>query len=98
MKRSGHDGYLLMLLRAAWFLAGPVWVQTAVAAEDPADNGGLGSRTRLTGDWGGVRDQWAEGGFAAEFDATYTFQDVAGGGLDGPVFAAFSAEDDTGHT
>ncbi len=60
--------------------------------------GDLGSRRSLTGDWGGARDALEDHGLTVLLDATYTFQGVADGGLSGPLFQAFSDEDDTGHT
>ena len=56
------------------------------------------ARPKLTGDWGGVRTNWAEHGLTLDLDATYTFQAVVGGGAKGPAFEARSNEDDTGHT
>jgi porin len=56
------------------------------------------SRSKLTGNWGGVRDTLAAYGLGVDVDATYAFQGVAGGGLDGPLFKQFSDEEDTGHT
>ena len=59
--------------------------------------GSLWSRSTLSGDWGGVRDQWAAKGLTVSLDATYTFQGVVSGGFDGPLFARVSDEDDTGN-
>jgi porin len=55
-------------------------------------------RSALTGNWGGVRDAWEQHGVTLDLDLTYTFQSVVGGGLEGPLFPAFSDEDDTGNT
>ncbi|ADJ27785.1 carbohydrate porin [Nitrosococcus watsonii] len=81
---------------------------TTPTAETPATDtlttpnttfgGNFWSRPKLTGHWGGLRDQWANRGLTVDLDATYTFQGVAGGGLEGPLFQQFSDEDDTGHT
>ena len=60
--------------------------------------GNIWSRSTLTGDWGGLRDQWAAHGVTVAFGATYIFQGVASGGFDGPLFENFSDEDDTGNT
>jgi len=69
---------------------------------DPADGvpygGSIGSRPNLTGDWGGLRDQWAAKGLSMNFDLTYTFQGVVSGGFDGPLFERLSDEGDTGNT
>jgi porin len=55
-------------------------------------------RSRLTGDWGGTREDLAEKGLTADLDVTYTFQGVAAGGAEGDLFRRLSDEDDTGHT
>jgi porin len=49
-------------------LSAPLWAQPYPV---PATWGGdLGSRERLTGDWGGLRDEWAKAGFVLGQDAT----------------------------
>jgi porin len=73
-------------------VAQPEGVQPAAAEEN------LWSRPELTGTWGGFRESWAAHGLTVGCDATYTFQGIAGGGFDGPVFDAVSDEDDIGHT
>jgi porin len=88
-------------LRAAVLAA--VVAPAALAEEDeaasaPRYGGDLAARPALTGDWGGLREDWARGGFTLGLDATYTFQGVPSGGRDGPAFRAFSDEQDTGHT
>lgn len=54
-------------------------------AQAPASSfgGDLWTRPKLTGDWGGVRDQWAAKGFTIDLDTVYTLQGVASGGLPG---------------
>lgn len=42
--------------------------------------GSLSERTKLTGDWGGFRDDLAKHGFTMDIDGLYTFQGVASGG------------------
>ena len=72
----------------------------AQAEESPEASpygGSLWSRSTLSGNWGGVRDQWAAKGLTIDLDATYTFQVVVSGGFDGPLFARVSDEDDTGN-
>lgn len=71
---------------------------TAEPSAAASAGGSLGSRQRLTGNWGGLRDAAAARGIAIDFGVTYTFQGVAGGGLDGPVFRSFSDEGATGNT
>ena len=75
---------------------------TVVRAEDAEEKaasygGDLLSRPVLTGGWGGARDFLADHGLTLDFDVTYTFQAVVDGGLDGPLFRAFSDEEDTGN-
>lgn len=72
--------------------------ETAESEEAVTYGGTIGSRSTLTGDWGGVRDQWAAHGVTIAFSTTYIFQGVASGGFDGPLFQNFSDEDDTGNT
>ncbi len=80
-------------------LAGVVLAQeSAVVAASPTWGDRFLSRPTLTGNWGGVRDTLAEHGLSFELEATYTFQGVAHGGLDGPLFERVSDEDDSGHT
>lgn len=40
----------------------------------------------------------AVSGLDVDFNATYVFQNVAGGGFEGPFFPIFSDEGDSGHT
>lgn len=85
---------------ALWAAMGPLPAQEEEAGEEPGPSygGKLWSRPNLTGDWWGARGWLAERGVTFELDATYTFQGVAEGGLEGPLFHAFSDEGDTGHT
>ncbi|MDB5339210.1 MAG: Carbohydrate-selective porin OprB [Planctomycetaceae bacterium] len=67
----------------------------------PETDGGdldLWSREKLTGDWYGRRGTLAASGLAVNFNTTYVFQGVAGGGFEGPFFSSFSNEHDTGNT
>jgi porin len=80
------------VLLVAWSPA-----QAEEAPEASTYGGSLGSRSTLSGSWGGVRDQWAAKGITFGLDATYTLQGVAGGGFDGPVFERVSDEDDVGN-
>lgn len=70
----------------------------ASAVPNDTFGGDFWSRPKLTGHWGGLRDQWASRGVTVDLDGVYTFQGVADGGLEGPLFQRFSDEDDTGHT
>ena len=73
---------------------------SAPAEESPEVSpyaGSLGSRSTLTGDWGGARDRLAAVGLTIDATATYTFQGVVAGGFDGPAFERLSDEDDTGN-
>ncbi len=44
-------------------------------------NGGLGERTHLTGDWGGLRSDLARRGLFIDLYSTSTYQDLTSGGL-----------------
>src|SRR5262245_36226512 len=46
----------------------------------PNYGGDFGSRSYLTGDWGGLRSKLAERGVQFEFNITQIFQDVVSGG------------------
>lgn len=60
---------------------------TAFAEEpSPSYGGDLLTRPKLTGDWGGVRDDWASHGITLDFDATQVTQHVADGGFEGRLF------------
>ncbi len=50
--------------------------------QSPDYSGDLWSRTKLTGDWGGTRTDWASKGFTTELDFTGTYQNVVDGGFD----------------
>lgn len=67
------------------------------APEASSYGGSLWSRSTLSGDWGGVRDRWAAKGLTFSLDATYTFQGVVSGGVEGPAFDRLSDEDDVGN-
>jgi porin len=78
-------------------------VPSLVMAQDAQEaevqfGGGPWTRPKLTGDWGGLRNSMAAGGFSVDLDATYTFQAVAAGGWKGRLFQAASNEDDVGNT
>jgi porin len=52
-------------------------------APPPASFGGsFAERSKLTGDWGGVRDDLAGRGFTIDLDILHTFQGVADGGTE----------------
>ncbi|HLF97909.1 MAG TPA: carbohydrate porin [Methylococcaceae bacterium] len=60
---------------------------TALAEEAPPSFGGdLLTRPKLTGDWGGVRDDLASHGVTLDLDATQVTQHVADGGFEGRLF------------
>lgn len=65
----------------------------AAAQTPPAANfgGDVWSRSKLSGDWGGRRSEWAAKGFTIDPDATYTMQGVPSGGIPG-------ADDNLGNT
>ena len=73
-------------LKAGMILAGVVWViaaGTARAQPYPVPDtwgGDFSSRPRLTGDWGGLRDELGKKGVVFDVDALVTPQDVLSGG------------------
>ncbi|MCE9520068.1 MAG: porin, partial [Verrucomicrobia bacterium] len=80
-----HASYLALAL-----LAGVTLLQagTSVSPADknpapaqPAETfgGSLLERSKLTGDWGGFRDDLAKHGLTIDLDGLYTFQGVASG-------------------
>ena len=48
----------------------------------PDYSGKLGSRANLTGDWGGVRQDWANRGITLGFDWYQSYQGIVDGGFD----------------
>jgi len=61
-----------------------VFGAASVQAQGPTPNysGDFWSRPALTGDWGGVRNQWAEKGVTFEVDFGSVEQSVVDGGRD----------------
>jgi porin len=47
----------------------------------PDYSGEIGARANLTGDWGGVRQDWADRGVTMAFDWYQAYQDISDGGL-----------------
>ena len=78
MRRTPIRGLLLVLAILPLFLAPAV-----VSAQIPAPEtyaGDFWTRPRLTGDWGGFRDQMAKRGVALDVDWLQTLQGVISGG------------------
>lgn len=48
----------------------------------PDYSGKIGSRANLTGDWGGVRQDWANRGITLGFDWYQSYQGIVDGGFD----------------
>jgi hypothetical protein len=48
----------------------------------PDYSGDIGARTNLTGDWGDVRQNWADRGVTMAFDWYQAYQDVIDGGFE----------------
>jgi hypothetical protein len=44
--------------------------------------GEIGARANLTGDWGGVRQNWADRGITVAFDWYQAYQDIIDGGFE----------------
>ena len=53
------------------------------AAALPDHTGDLDQRAGLTGDWNGVRREWAETGIVVGLDLTTIYQDIVDGGIEG---------------
>src|SRR5262249_11618755 len=80
------------LVGATVMMALPAWGQSASSvnssgseiaqadAPKPSYGGDFSTRSKLTGDWGGARDRWAQKGVTIDFDAFYTLQWLADGG------------------
>jgi porin len=60
-----------------------ITVATASAQKSPPASfgGDFWTRPKLTGDWGGIRDQWALKGFIVDLNTVYTLQGVPSGGI-----------------
>lgn len=79
-RRAGRIALCLSFALPLFFAAiGGTWAQTPEQA--PSFGGDLWTRSKLTGDWGGLRDQWAAKGFTIDLDATYVPQGVPSGGI-----------------
>jgi porin len=67
--------------------------QTSSAADEgllpiPDYSGDLGTRSYLSGDWGGLRQDWANRGITMEFDWYSAYQDIVDGGFsEGSAFS-----------
>jgi porin len=62
---------------------GKAGVSSSSTASQPAPFGGpWNSRPKLTGDWGGLRDQLRDHGFTFDISATTYYQGIASGGLE----------------
>ena len=59
-------------------LSAPLWAQPYPVP--PTWGGDIGSRPRLTGDWGGTRDEWAKAGFVFDQDVYWTGSAIVDGG------------------
>jgi porin len=91
MGRSCHDPVAIgRRRRVAWLAVAAVGLACAlasVAAAQPIEEpktyaGDIWSRPRLTGDWGGLRDELATRGIRFDVDLLLTPQGVASGGRD----------------
>ena len=68
-----------LLVASLCFGAGPLLAESPETVE-PAEEK-LVSETGLTGDWGGVRTTMVENGLTIDLNGIYSYQNVAGGGL-----------------
>ena len=65
--------------------------EVASAAANLGFGGPLSQRLKLTGDWGGVRDEMALKGLTIDLDVTHISQWLVQDGLDGPVYSRRSS-------
>lgn len=74
--------FVLLILPAAVLSIVPI---THAAEEGllpvPDYSGDLWTRSHLTGDWGGLRQDWANHGVTMEFDWYQSYQDIVDGGV-----------------
>jgi len=63
--------------------------QAADISSEGIYSGDLFSRPKLSGDWGGVRNEMAEHGVTLDLEATQVTQHVASGGYDGSLLSRF---------
>lgn len=71
--------YIIVTLCLAWLNAARVLAQTD--SQPPPFDGPLDSRLKLTGDWGGLRDQMRDHGITLDISTTTYYQGTASGGL-----------------
>lgn len=77
---AAHCSCMVMLALALLVLANPAGAQPVEAPD--TYGGDFWSRPRLTGDWGGLRDELAKKGIVLDVDMLLTPQGVASGGRD----------------
>jgi porin len=78
-KRAGTVRPFLVLLAGLLIAAAQAKAQTP--APEPSLDGDFWNRPKLTGSWGGWRDDWAAHGVTLDLDATETLQGVISGGI-----------------
>src|SRR6187200_2845365 len=54
---------------------------SSTASQPPPFGGPWNTRQKLTGDWGGLRDQFRDHGFTFDVSATNYYQGIVSGGL-----------------
>jgi porin len=64
-------------------------VQSKETDNEVTFSGDLFSRSKLSGDWGGIRNDMSEHGVTLDLDATHVTQHVASGGYDGSLLSRF---------
>src|ERR1043165_4103874 len=79
---SASRGTYIMLAGAclAWLNIARVLAQTD--SQPPPFGGPWDSRLKLTGDWGGVREDLRDHGFTFDISSTTFYQGIASGGLE----------------
>src|ERR1700746_873242 len=75
---SRHSNIILLACIAS-LIAGRV--STQADSQPPPFGGPWDSRTKLTGDWGGLRDQLRDHGITLDVSETTYYQGTASGGL-----------------
>ncbi len=83
-----QDASLMRSVRCLGLAGSLTAIATAAAQEAPSANfgGDFWTRSKLTGDWGGTRDQSALKGGTVDLNTVYTPQGVPSGGLPGVSF------------
>jgi porin len=80
MNRTTHETLLDYLPQLFLILLGLLCIAQPVFADETTYSGDIMTRSTLTGDWGGVRNDLAKKGVTFDLDLTQVLQGVAAGG------------------